>query len=190
MLSSEAVFAQKKYQGDVAKDYDAKREGTKKREAERHIIERMMDDLPKGTVVLDAPVGTGWLIPFFERRGFVGYGLDINQDMIDEASKKVTGDWHFAQGSVTDIPLKARSVDVSLMIRMTRWLAPHEVQQALRELQRVTKKRIIFNARVRNHPHARSHSLIRSAIHPNWRIDKEEEIEEDFIMFMLVRAIG
>ena len=190
MLSSEATFAKNKYQGEVATGYDEKREGTSKRSAERQILTRWLDDLPKGTKILDAPIGTGFLIPYYESKGFIGYGLDINQDMIDEATKKVTGQFEFACASVLDIPLPNKAVDVSLMIRLTRWLAPHECQQALRELQRVTKKRIIFNARVRNHPHKRPISLFKSALHPNWRIEKEEEIEEDFLMFQVGKCVG
>ena len=188
MFSTEAIYAKQKYQGDIAKGYDEKREGTTKRESERLIIEAMLQEFPVGTVILDAPVGTGWLIPFFEKQGFVGYGLDINQDMLDQADEKAGEGFDFAIGSVTDIPLDDESVDVSLMIRMTRWLAPYEVQQAIRELQRVTRRRIIFNARVANSPHARSRSLIKSAINANWTIEKEVAIEKDFLMFQLGRS--
>jgi len=43
---------------------------------------------------------------------------------------------------------------------------------------------------VRNHPHKRPISLFKSALHPNWRIEKEEEIEEDFLMFQVGKCVG
>ena len=48
-----------KYYGAVASGYDAKRIENPKWQIEQAAIESMLDDLPKGSWVLDVPCGTG-----------------------------------------------------------------------------------------------------------------------------------
>src|SRR3990167_5525647 len=64
-----------KYNGAIAKGYDAKREDSEKWKAEDRIMRGMLTDLPRGTSVLDVPVGTGRFIPFYEEFGFNVLGL-------------------------------------------------------------------------------------------------------------------
>lgn len=182
-----------KYRGEVAAGYDAKREKQDKWHKENEIVWALLQEYPAGTKVLDVPVGTGRFIPYYEKKKFEVFGMDANQDMIDEAAKKLTedgelsdsadGKFHFGVGNVKDIPLTNQSVDVSLMIRLTRWLEMWECQQALRELQRVTRKTVIFNARIEDNPYARPSGMLKAAIHPNWSITKELEIEPHYVMF-------
>lgn len=189
MLSNEAEHARLKYRGDVASGYDAKRETQSKWLAENLIMESMLAHFPKGTRVLDIPIGSGRFIPLYEKLGFSVLGLDINKDMLDVAARKVTGDSvTLREGNVLSIDLPNQICDVAICIRMFRWLSPEDVQIALRELQRVSRKWIIFNARVRNHPFARPMSLLKAAIHPNWHFADEKEIEPDYMMFKLEKA--
>ena len=164
-----------KYYGGIASGYDKKRENDAKWKIEQQHIENMLSDIQSGDWVLDIPCGTGRFFKYYGERGFVFYGLDKSADMLKQAAMKVV-DPHkarLAQGDVRALPLNDRSVDASVMCRLTRWLSPGDCQLALRELQRVSRKRIIFTARVRNHPHARSYELINGAL-DGWKIARDE----------------
>jgi ubiquinone/menaquinone biosynthesis C-methylase UbiE len=76
-------------------------------------------------------------------------------------------------GDVREIGLPDKSVDAAVMCRLSRWLSPEDCQAAMRQLQRVTTKRIIWTARVANHVHARSVDLFEQAL-DGWRITRNE----------------
>lgn len=164
-----------KYYGAVASGYDDKRELSPKWLLEQAIIEGMLDDLPDDSVVLDAPFGTGRFLPYYQRRGFTVYGLDLSADMLAEAQKKITtsGKVQRCQGNVLAVPLPDKSVDAAVNCRITRWLSPPECQAMLLEMQRLARHRIIWTARIANHPHARSLALFNAAL-PGWRITRNE----------------
>ncbi len=182
--------AVRKYRGDVATGYDTKRQNSPKWMAEDRIIKEMLCSVKSGAKVLDCPVGTGRFIPHYEARNFRVLGLDVSEDMLCEASGKITNSSlvRLDVGDIRDLRLPANSVDVSLMIRLTRWLLPDDCISALHNLQRVTKDRIIFTARVRNHAHARSYDLIEFAL-DGWEITKDEPAgEEDYRVIQLRRV--
>lgn len=172
-------YAARKYRGPVATGYDAERETSPKWHAENAIVTDMLSDLPKGTEVLDCPVGTGRFIPLYESLGFKAMCLDVSDDMLAEAAKKATSD-HISFGTrdVRNLEMPDDSVDCSLMIRLTRWLSPADRSIALKELQRVTRKRIIFTARVRDHAHAYPYSEIYAAL-DGWEITRDDAANEE-----------
>jgi hypothetical protein len=45
-------------------------------------------------------------------------------------------------------------------------------------MQRVARKRIIFTARVRDHPHARSYDMINGLLN-GWKITRDEGLPDD-----------
>ncbi len=162
-----------KYVGEVAAGYDAKREGTDKHKVEQAAIEAMLSDLPKGDWILDVPCGTGRFFKFYHDRGFIFHGMDISADMLKIAASKVLDPMkaRFSQASVLALPLADKSVDAAVMCRLTRWLSPEECQLAIKELQRVCRKKIIFTARVANHPHARPIELFVEAL-DGWKLNR------------------
>lgn len=164
-----------KYHGAIARGYDKKREDSPKWTIEQRIIEEMLDDLPRGDWVLDCPVGTGRFIPFYEKKGLLFLGVDKSDDMIGQAAMKVATPQRarFSVGDVRGLPCEDKSADAAVMCRLTRWLSPDDCQVALKELQRVARKKIISTWRVRNHPHARSYELIQGAL-DGWVIHRDE----------------
>jgi len=177
----------RKYYGPVATGYDAKRENADKWKNEQRIITGWLDELPDTTALIDVPVGTGRFIPYYEDRGFDWIGIDASLDMLKESLKKKTKEDRgaLAQASVRDLPMDDKLADVSMMIRLTRWLEPPEVVRALKELQRVTKSKIILTARVANHPYARPIELIESAL-DGWKIARTEAADgPDYLVIML-----
>jgi len=168
-----------KYHGAVAAGYDLKRQADPKRILAKRIIEDMLADFPAGSWLLDCPCGTGRFLPFAENKGLIYVGVDISIDMLKLAASKVTSPQRvrLEQGSIFALPRENKSVDASLMIDLTRWLigdhGPDGIRQALSELQRVTRQRIILTARVRNHKYAVTYELIQSAL-SGWKIYRDE----------------
>lgn len=177
-----------KYHGAVAAGYDAKRQLSAKWQAEQRIIQDMLGDLPERTVVLDVPVGTGRFLEFYRDRGFECWGVDTSRDMLALAARKPHGKLRLGLGDVRNLhPIPDKAVDVAVMVRMSRWLEPSDFAKALRELQRVARQRIIFTARVRNHPHARTYEMINAAL-DGWRIASDEAgYHEDYRIISLER---
>jgi ubiquinone/menaquinone biosynthesis C-methylase UbiE len=172
-----------KYHGAIAQGYDKKREESPKWKIEQQVIEKYLDDLPSGDWVVDCPCGTGRFIPYAQRRGLIYLGVDKSEDMLRQAHLKVTDQMRarFAVADVRALPLNDKQVDAALMIRLTRWLSPPDCVLALRELQRVARKKIISTWRVANHPHARSYDLIKSALTDGWVIARDSQgVDPDY----------
>jgi ubiquinone/menaquinone biosynthesis C-methylase UbiE len=167
-----------KYHGAVATGYDAKRESDPKWIIEQKIITGMLDDLPPDTVVFDCPVGTGRFLPFYIEKGFHFIGMDLSLDMLKQAGAKVEplaerAVGELRQGDVRATGMADKSVDAVVNCRITRWLSPQDCQQMLKEMQRIARQRIIWTARVANHPHARTLELFEAAL-DGWKIVRNE----------------
>jgi hypothetical protein len=84
--------------------------------------------------------------------------------------------WMFSQGDVRGTSLPDKSIDVAVNVRITRWLMGEggfqDVGRMLKEMQRLARKRIIFTARVRNHPFAVPFDAIRSFLQ-GWAIARD-----------------
>ena len=192
-----------KYTGDVATGYDAKRQGSEKWKVEQRIIEGMLSDLPYGSWVLDAPCGSGRWLDLCRQKGFIYRGIDVSDDMIQQAKAKLGDDqpiaeltqddgkiirfpqFHFDRANVLSCGAPDKSVDAALNIRITRWLSPQECQQMFKEMQRISRDRIIFTARVANHPHARSLELFEAAMADDWMLEcSEAGSEKEYRIFM------
>lgn len=167
----------RKYFGVVAASYDAKRENQEKRAHEREIIEAMLADLKPGTKVLDVPVGTGWMIPYCQSRGFEVVGIDRSPDMLREAAEKWIVPIRLLKVDIRSIPYLDKTFDVALMVRVTRWLSREDCRKAIREVARVTRQRIIFSTRIvhRRYP-ALSRPLDLFAL-DGWTIVRREEAD-------------
>jgi hypothetical protein len=58
-----------------------------------------------------------------------------------------------------------------------------------REMQRISRQRIIFTARVANHPHARTIDLFESALMDGWKITRNEVgVDMDYYIVMASRG--
>jgi ubiquinone/menaquinone biosynthesis C-methylase UbiE len=188
-----------KYVGAVADGYDAKRETSEKWKAEQRLVEEFLSNLPENSTVLDIPVGTGRFLPFYLNKGYRFIGMDTSGDMIVQALLKVAeqkqveafvttcnqsgrivpahlddGRHVITQADVRAIPMPDKMVDAAVMVRLTRWLEPGDCQVAFRQLQRVSRRRVIWTARVSDHPHARPVSLFEQALGAEWRITRNE----------------
>lgn len=167
----------RKYTGTVATGYDAKRDQSPKWAAEQSIVEGFIDTF-EGTV-LDIPVGTGRFIPAYERNKLDWLGVDLSLDMLNEAAAKATLRPKLVQGDVTRLGdiMGPKSVDYAIMCRLTRWLTAEQRKEALGQLQKVTRKAIIFTARIADHPYAYPMADIEASL-DGWKIADNIECAE------------
>lgn len=189
-IGSNPTQGPRKYTGSVASGYDAKRVESPKWAAEQAIIEGIIDAMPKGSTILDVPVGTGRFIPAYERNEHNWSGADISEDMLKEADGKRTRQdiGQLGLASITDIPINNGSFALSIACRITRWLNPEQRTVALKELQRVTTGKIVFTARIANHPYAYPVEAIEAAL-DGWKIASNIEAgEPDYRVFVLERV--
>src|SRR3990167_2522799 len=173
---SEAGHGARKYSGEVAQGYDQKREDSPKWQAEQAIIESMLDELPFGSWILDCPPGTRRFFEVYYKKTFLFRATDATAHMLRLAPQKVVDPMkaRLAQADIRALPLDDKSVDVAVAVRITRWLSPEDCQVMIRELQRVTRQKIIFTARIANHPHARPVELFIEAL-DGWKIARNEQ---------------
>jgi ubiquinone/menaquinone biosynthesis C-methylase UbiE len=190
--TQEKQYGARKYVGDVATGYDAKRKAAPKWAAEQRIIEGFIDILEIGSKILDVPVGTGRFIPAYERNDHDWRGVDKSVDMLKEAAAKVTKSKpnviNLSTGDATCLDFDDGIFDMSIMCRLTRWLTPEQRTQALKELQRVTKSKIVFTARIANHPYAYPMEDIHAALNEDWELVENIECgEPDYRVIVLER---
>jgi hypothetical protein len=190
-----------KYFGDVAANYDAKRVNDPKWTIEQELIESWLKELTPGTHVLDCPVGTGRFLKAYVENELPFIGMDRQPDMLVQSALKllpqkkaeewvaacnqhnaflplrIEGKGQLVPGDVCKTGLKDKSVDVSLCIRLTRWLieerGPDGIKAMLHELQRVSRQAIVLTARVANHKWAVSRELIEQGL-DGWKIDRDQ----------------
>jgi ubiquinone/menaquinone biosynthesis C-methylase UbiE len=191
-IGSNPTQGARKYTGSVATGYDAKRTESPKWHAEQAILEGIIDALPNGSRILDVPVGTGRLIPAYERNDHQWVGIDLSTDMLDESAAKVTKPELalMLQCDVTKLDhIKfSDNFDCAFMIRLTRWLNPEQRTIALKQLQRVSRRKIVFTARIANHPYAYPLEAIEAAIEPGWKLAENIEAgEPEYRVFVLER---
>lgn len=185
----------RKYTGKAAAGYDAKRENSQKWQEEDRIITDYLSTVTSGATVLDVPVGTGRFIPYCVSRQFDYWGVDVSIDMLDQAKKKIPDELagarvRLAPGNILELHpgYFDGPFHTSMMIRLTRWLSPEECVHALRVLQALTTDRIIFTARVANHPHARPYELIDAAL-DGWKIYKDEPAGDENYRVIQLRKV-
>jgi ubiquinone/menaquinone biosynthesis C-methylase UbiE len=172
----------RKYADKDAELYDERRTSSPKWKVEQHVIQDMLGGLSARSVILDAPIGTGRFLDFYQERGFIVRGLDISADMIAQAARKVKtptamidgrAQFQFIHGDVRNTGLPNKSVDATVNCRVTRWLSIADCQAMLREMQRIAKSRIIWTARVANHPFARPLEIFTDVL-DGWHITRNE----------------
>lgn len=182
-IDTPGVMGAGKYHGDVATGYDDKRHKQNKHHEEQAIIENLLKPWAGKTgdvYLLDIPCGTGRFIQFCSKNMMHYYGVDRSRDMLAEAEKKAPRSMYIRleHGNILDIPYNDNDFDVSLMIRMTRWLDPDERKKAMKELERVTREAIIFTARV-DPRHRFAYRYDDIAMDTNWHIVHDEPIPSD-----------
>lgn len=177
------------YHGAQAANYDATREGTPTRKAEREAVLQLVRAGP----VLDCPVGTGAFSGDLHDRGFRVVGDDISPAMTEYARRKHP--WlHVEHNDVlAGLPYADAAFATVVSMRFLWLLKDGDMQRALTELRRVAEVAVVFSIRLgatygktpgRN---ALVHTREQLAQGLGaWRVDKQIQIGRDYYVLRAV----
>lgn len=138
-----------KYLGQTAEQYDRVRAG-KKWESEQRATEQLLEYVAEGSAVLDIPVGTGRLFPFFTARNFHVCAMDVSPDMLDQAraaAHLTPGDIRFEMGDIRAIPYADGSFDLVTCVRFLNLVDSDGLEVVLAELARVSGDMLMIGIR-------------------------------------------
>jgi ubiquinone/menaquinone biosynthesis C-methylase UbiE len=145
------------YQGKTAARYDHKRSKRKKWKREMAALRTLTTQFEPGTSILDIPLGTGRFLEFYNEGKHTVYGIDISRDMLLLAKAKCSyssanssnngGDSHMMMGEAEHIPMKDKSVDYVVCIRLLNWVTKPIFKEIIKEFLRVARKEIIIGFR-------------------------------------------
>jgi ubiquinone/menaquinone biosynthesis C-methylase UbiE len=140
------------YVGDVATEYDNLRVSEISWHHEHRILEGFLGECLGGKTsgkVLDLPVGTGRFFSIYDSMKLDVVGIDISDEMISVAKKKITsgreGHIQLKTGDVTNISLADKAVDVAISFRLTHLLPPEIYKKGMKELCRVSSQGVILH---------------------------------------------
>ena len=138
VLSLETV--REHYFGKRAFDYDIGREKSAKWQKEHEAVKKSVADL--SGKLLDIPCGTGCFFPIYRGYNLDFVGMDVSEDMMMQARTK-DPDALVTYGDISQIPLPDKAVECSVCIRFLEKLPEQQMAQILKELGRVTSRRIV-----------------------------------------------
>lgn len=144
--------AQKRYLGRRARDYEKVRTRKTRWHGEQEVVRKFVADIPEGAPILDVPFGTGRFVPFYLERKLQVHGADISEDMLRQAKQCLGEDFERCQvrrANAEDLPYPDDAFDYAISNRFIKWLPSLSlVEQVMTELARVTRHRILLQARV------------------------------------------
>ena len=129
------------YTGDVAKLYNKNRTSSQKWKREQKIMEKIISNFSPRSTILDLPIGTGRLLPFYDSCDHKVYGVDISTDMLEETNKAIKGinaNVDLIEGNIEKIPLPDSSVDYVVCMRLFNLVPMSTVEIGLKEFSLIT----------------------------------------------------
>ena len=115
---------------------------------ERRSLRKLVQLIPQGSRILDAPCGTGRLMHLFLQRGLTTLGADISLEMMAVARRRTTqpnSRVAFARMDFIHVPLIDRAVTATFSLRFLPHIEPQERVRMLREFCRVSKRWVIIS---------------------------------------------
>lgn len=154
-MENKVIPASQAYVGTRAQRYDCEREGKQKTILDQSIVERFLAAFPAGSKILDVPAGTGRFIDFCHERNLIYYGVDISQDMLIEAQRKISRRNLYATHSLyradaRAMPFPNEMFDGAISVKFIKWLPSIElIEVFLREMKRVVHGEMMVQATIR-----------------------------------------
>ena len=132
----------RKYSGRNALRYDKKRGEQRKWHRENALVRAMTSAVPRGSKVLDLPCGTGRLFDLWRQRGYDVIGVDISQDMLTLAKKRVKDAEKIKLGQyevLTAQELQENRFDLVACVRLLHLIAESQVALYVAKLASLLK---------------------------------------------------
>lgn len=98
--------------------------------------------------ILDAGCGMGYLVKEFALLGMDAYGFDVSDNAVESVKKWYNKD-KIKQGSMLSIPYPDNYFDIVVSTDVLEHIAEEDIDKALSELRRVTKKYLYLNIATR-----------------------------------------
>jgi SAM-dependent methyltransferase len=146
---------QVRYTSQGARDYDVRREGSKRFRDEEAAFAAFFDRVKPGSVI-DCPFGTGRWLPFYQNIKGPIIGIDLSEDMLRAARQKIEG------GPAIDLTLICASIfdydfgklsddppDVLVCTRFVNWVSAPKMKAAISNLSASGAKWAVIGASVR-----------------------------------------
>jgi SAM-dependent methyltransferase len=134
------------YQTIDARRYEQRRYGSLTRRLNLRLLEltlgRALSALPRGSLVLDAPCGTGILHGFLRGRGFRLVGTDLSPAMLAMARERGEARG-YVRADLEHSPYRPGSFDAVVCTRFLMHLVPATRISVLRDLAAVTRGPVV-----------------------------------------------
>ncbi|HZT71131.1 MAG TPA: class I SAM-dependent methyltransferase [Terriglobia bacterium] len=141
--------AKQRYWGAVARDYNRWRLSSPLRryiwEREFRVLERIArEQLCPHSTILDAPTGTGRIVPLFRSLGHKVTGVDISLDMLRmQFSQLGNLSCGLVRGDCEVLPFADGAFDYVISLRFMGHVPPEVRSRVLQEFKRVARKGLI-----------------------------------------------
>jgi ubiquinone/menaquinone biosynthesis C-methylase UbiE len=139
------------YRNEVVRNYNKERTTSTKWKREQKEVEKIISSFPANSTFLDLPIGTGRLLPLFQKYDQKVYGVDISKDMLNyikESELNVSSIIELIEGDAENIPLPTNSVDAVFCLRLLNLVPINVCTNIIREFTRVSAGDVIFQVRV------------------------------------------
>jgi SAM-dependent methyltransferase len=141
----------RRYSRRGARRYEERRHGARW-EAEARAFDRLYAKLAPQRV-LDCPAGTGRWFETFHRSGASVVGIDISQNMLDEAARKIPADANFRLRRLDVLDPKSSQAlgsgyDLIVCTRFVYWLRPAELTILLTRFRETGAPHLLAGAKV------------------------------------------
>jgi 2-polyprenyl-3-methyl-5-hydroxy-6-metoxy-1,4-benzoquinol methylase len=160
-----------RYRGSTASSYENRRRNSEKWRREQNAVSSFVnrivseEDAPR---FLDVPVGTGRFFDLYDENSVEAVGVDISEDMLEQAETKLADRSTRISLEVGDI-MELADLDVDpdavVCIRFMNWLDSTDVGDALASISETDPDHVIVGVRVRNSMKHRLGKLIRTTYH-------------------------
>jgi len=143
--------AKGRYVGYTAQNYNRKRIRAQKWKKEQEVFGNILVSIPSSSIILDIPIGTGRFIPFYKEYGLEVHGVDISEDMLNEARIEAIAnkfDINLSRADAERLPQRDSTFDYVICARLLNWLPLNIFDIMLREFIRVTRKGLLLEVRV------------------------------------------
>ncbi|HEV8073882.1 MAG TPA: class I SAM-dependent methyltransferase [Opitutaceae bacterium] len=144
-MASARYAGKSAYHGEVATRYDEDRVGEPLWAREQEFVGEWAATLPKATVVLDVPAGTGRFLPILFQHGLRVHAFDISPDMVAELHRRhpEAAGFDVRVADAERLPLPDGAVAAVLCWRFFHLLPLPVLQRVLNEFRRLCHGPII-----------------------------------------------
>jgi len=147
LLYSKLKSGQSAYFGKTARNYEQERVTEPIWQIEQNFVSTYISGIPRGSSILDVPVGTGRFFGLYHQAGLMAHCVDISLDMITEFRSKFGLTIPGSSLSVADamaLPFPDSSVDYVICWRLFHLTPRSVMKRIINELARVTRREILL----------------------------------------------